>query len=169
MGKKAKKGLKRQDSDIPIEKEFDKEKILENYKEPDIIVEYLFVEKADRQIKVINDDQGYIMGNIFLNFTGDFADANLSGFKRQLHEELNFALQNLYNSKEKSVVFVDYKFFLIDNEKNATKFAVLDDAFFDALLASLRNLVIVGENFDLEAFKEHSLFHEWFDKYSNRS
>jgi hypothetical protein len=75
----------------------------------------------------------------------------------------------LYNSKAKSVDFADYKFYLIDNEKNATKFAVLDEAFFDALLASLRNLVIVGENFDLEAFKEHTLFHEWFDKYNNRS
>jgi len=30
-------------------------------------------------------------------------------------------------------------------------------------------VVIVGKNFDLGAFKEHSLFHEWFDKYSNRS
>ncbi|MDD1778747.1 MAG: hypothetical protein LUQ65_11330 [Candidatus Helarchaeota archaeon] len=109
------------------------------------------------------------MGNIFLNFTGEFADANLSGFKRQLHEDLNFSLQNLYNSKEKSVDFADYKFYLIDNDKNATEFAVLDDVFFDALLTSLRNVVIVGKNFDLGAFKEHSLFHEWFDKYSNRS
>jgi hypothetical protein len=36
----------------------DNDKILENYIEPDATVEYLFVEKAEEQVKVINDDQG---------------------------------------------------------------------------------------------------------------
>jgi hypothetical protein len=147
---------------------FDEEKILENYVEPDVVVEYLFVEKADRQIKIINDDQGYIMGFLNLNFTGDLANANLPAFKTELQDELNYSLQELYNSKEKSVNLADYVFYLIDNDQNSTKFTVMDETFFEALLAALRNLVIVGKNFDLNAFKGHSIFHEWFDKYSNR-
>jgi len=147
---------------------FDEEKILENYVEPDAAVEYLFVEKADWQKKVINDNQGYIMAAIYLNFDGEFANANLPAFKALLQEELNFSLQDSDYFTEKSVDFADYKFYLIDNDKKATDFAVMDDVFFDALMASLRNLVIVGKNFDLEAFKEHSIFREWFDKWSNK-
>lgn len=146
---------------------FDEEKILENYEEPDVAVEYLFIEKTDRQIKVINDDQGYMMGVVNLYFTGKFPNANLPAFKTILLEELNLSLEDLYGTKEKSVDFADYKFYLIDNDQNATEFAILDESFFEALLASLRNLVIVGNNFDLAAFKEHSIFRDWFDQYSN--
>ena len=80
----------------------DKEKIIENYVEPDITVEYIFIEKAEKQIKPINDDD------------------------------------------------------LMDND------------FFKALISSLRNLMLVGKNFDLEKFKHHKIFEEWFGKYSNR-
>ena len=83
-------------------------------------------------------------------------------------DELNFSVSDSDYFMNKSVHLDDYKFFLIDNDKNATEFAVMDEAFYEAMMKSLRNLVIVGKNFDLEPFKHHEIFLEWFEKYSNR-
>jgi len=148
---------------------FDKDKILDNYREPDATIEYLFVEKAEQQIKVINDDQAYIMAFEGIFFTGELENNNLTAFKTSLQEELNFSLQELKNSKNESVDFDDYRFYLVDNDKNTIEFSVMDETFYEALMASLRNLVIVGKNFDLESFKQHPIFLEWFDKYSNKT
>jgi hypothetical protein len=49
---------------------YDKDKILENYVEPDIVVQYLFIERAENQIKAINDDQG--------NFSSSAVSTNLN-------------------------------------------------------------------------------------------
>lgn len=148
--------------------EVDEEKILENYVEPHATVEYLFIEKAEEQFKPINDDQGYLMAFMNIFFTGKFANNNLNAFKTLLLDELNYTLQESKNFNNKSVDLDDYKFYLIDNDKNATEFAVMDEQFYEALIASLRNLVIVGKNFDLAKFKHHDIFEEWFEKYSNR-
>jgi len=147
---------------------FDEEKMMDNIVEPDAIVEYLFVEKAETQLKAINDDQGYIMAYMNIFFSGEFTNNTLKAFKTLLLDELIFSLNDLNYFKNKSVDLDDYKFFLIDNDKNSTEFAVMDEKFFESLIKSMRNLVIVGKNFDLEKFKHHEIFEEWFEKYSNR-
>ncbi len=146
-----------------------KEKILENYVEPDITIEYIFVEKADEQIKPINDDQGYLMGYFSLFITGTFKNDNLNDFKTLLLNELNYSVKTYDHFKSEMINLNDYKFGLINNDKNVTEFNEMDEVFFQALLASLRNLMIVGKNFDIEKFKFHEIFNLWFDKYTNRS
>ncbi len=146
-----------------------KEKILENYVEPDITIEYIFVEKADEQIKPINDDQGYLMGYFSLFITGTFKNDNLNDFKTLLLNELNYSVKTYDHFKSERINLNDYKFGLINNDKNVTEFNEMDEVFFQALLASLRNLMIVGKNFDIEKFKFHEIFNLWFDKYTNRS
>ncbi|MFX1596487.1 MAG: hypothetical protein ACFFBK_10550, partial [Promethearchaeota archaeon] len=71
----------------------DEEKILEPYIEPDITIEYIFIEKADKQIKPINNDQGYLMGFFNLFITGTFKNDNLNDFKTMLLNELNYSLR----------------------------------------------------------------------------
>ena len=68
----------------------DEEKIIENYVESDVTVEYIFIEKAEEQIKPINDDQGYQMGFFNMFFSGTFKNDNLLAFKTQLLGELNY-------------------------------------------------------------------------------
>jgi hypothetical protein len=109
------------------------------------------------------------MAYVYINFTGPFENNNLTAFKKFLQEELICSLQDLKNFTDKSINFDDYKFYLVDNDKNTIEFAVMDEIFYEALIASLRNLVIVGKNFDFEAFKDHRIFLEWFDKYSNKT
>ncbi len=145
-----------------------KESIEENYLTPDATVEYLFVEKAEMQLKPINDDQGYIMGFISLFFTGDFKNDDVESFTSLLLDELNLSVQDSDLFRTVSVNLKDYKFALVDNDKKITAFEVLDLHFYDALKASLRNLLIVGKNFDIEAFKHDDIFNEWYDEYTNR-
>ncbi|NVM02493.1 MAG: hypothetical protein HWN67_09175 [Candidatus Helarchaeota archaeon] len=146
-----------------------KEKIIANIVEPDITVEYLFVEKAERQIKPINDDQGYLYAFINIFVSGNFSNDNVTTFKNQILDELNYCVKTYDYLKSEKVDFKDYKFGLVDNDKNITEFEVFDEEFYEALKASLRNLAIVGKNFDLEKFKNYEIFTKWFEKYSNRS
>ncbi len=146
----------------------DEEKILENYVEPDITVEYIFIEKADTQIKPINDDQGYQMGFFSLFVSGELKNNNLSDFKKLLLDELNYSVKTYDYFKSNKISLGDYKFALVDNNKIVSEFTVLDENFFQALLASQRNLMIVGENFIIENFLRDSLFYEWFEEYTNR-
>ncbi len=141
--------------------------ILDNYIKADATVEYFFVEKADVQKSAINDDQGYIMGFINLFFTGDFKNDDPASFKNIMEDELNYSIHDSKYFKNKKVDFKDYKFVLIDNEKNITEFGEIDNLFYETLKNSLRNLLIVGKNFDVEKFKHHEIFNEWFDNYSN--
>ncbi|MFW9829591.1 MAG: hypothetical protein ACFFBY_16220 [Promethearchaeota archaeon] len=145
-----------------------KQKVLENYVEPDITVEYIFIEKAEEQIKPINDDQGYLMGFINLFISGTFKNDNLLAFKTQILNELNYSVKTYEHFKSEAINLNEYKFGLIDNDKEVTEFRVMDDAFFKALMESLRNLIIVGTNFNIENFKSHDIFNTWFDKYTNR-
>ena len=146
----------------------DEEKIIENYVEPDIIVEYIFIEKADKQIKPINDDQGYQIGFFNLFISGQFRNDDLTAFKGLLLEELNYSIKTYENFKSESLDLNDYKFALVDNYKNIREFDVMYELFFEALIESIRNLIIVGKNFNLEKFKHHEIFNEWFEKYSNK-
>ncbi|MFX1470285.1 MAG: hypothetical protein ACFFB8_16710 [Promethearchaeota archaeon] len=147
----------------------DEEKILEPYIEPDITIEYIFIEKADKQIKPINNDQGYLMGFFNLFITGTFKNDNLNDFKTMLLNELNYSVRTYDHFKSEKIDLDDYKFGLIDNDKNVTEFNEMDEEFFQALLASLRNLMIVGKNFNIEKFKFHEIFDRWFDKYTTRA
>ena len=146
----------------------DEEKIIENYVEPDIIVEYIFIEKADKQIKPINDDQGYQIGFFDLFISGQFKNNNLTAFKDLLLDEINYSVKTYDHFKSEKVDLKDYKFGIVDNEKNVKEFDLMDEEFFNTLISSIRNLMIVGKNFNIEKFKEHQLFDKWFNKFSNR-
>ncbi len=145
-----------------------KEAIEENVINPDATIEYLFVEKAETQIEPINDDQGYIMGFINIFYTGSFKNDDIESFRLLLSDELNLSVQDSNYFKNTSVNLADYKFALVDNDKNVIEFDLLNERFFEALIASLRNLLIAGKNFDFEAFKHTEIFDEWFDEYTNR-
>ena len=145
-----------------------RDKILENIVEPDIVIEYIFIERAEKQIKPINDDQGYQMGffNVFISAT--FKNDNLLAFKTQLLDELNYCVKTYDHYKSESIDLKEYKFGLVDNNRNVTEFKLMDEVFFKTLMESLRNLMIVGTNFKIEAFKTHEIFNNWFDNYTNR-
>ncbi|MFX1427898.1 MAG: hypothetical protein ACFFBE_15700 [Promethearchaeota archaeon] len=146
-----------------------KDKILENYVEPDIVIEYIFIERADKQIKPINDDQGYQMGFFNMFISGTFKNDNLLAFKTQLLNELNYCVKTYDHYKSESIDLNEYKFGLVDNDRNVIEFELMDEAFFKALMESLRNLMIVGTNFDIENFKTQEIFDEWFDNYTNKT
>ena len=138
---------------------------MENAESPLAKVEFLFVEKAEKQEKTINDDQGYLMGFINLFSKND----NYSSFKTLLHDELNFSVNSQDYFKNKEVDLNDYKFALVDNEKKILTFELINEIFYQALKASLRNLLIVGKKFNIEEFKHLEIFNNWYDNYSNRS
>lgn len=146
----------------------DKEKILEKYLEPDVVIEYIFIERAEEQIKPINDDQGYQMGFFNIFISGTFKNDNLLIFKTQILDELNYSVKIYDHFKSKAVDLNEYKFGLVDNDRNVIEFKIMDNAFFKALMDSLRNLMIVGTNFNIEKFKTHDIFNHWFDNYTNR-
>jgi len=146
----------------------DEDNILENYVEPDITIEYIFIEKRDTQIKPINNDQGYQMGFFSLFVSGEFRNDNLMDFKKLLLDELNYSIKTNDHFKSNKINLGDYKFALVDNNENISEFTELDEKFFQALIASKRNLMIVGKNFIIENFKHHHLFNKWFDEYTNR-
>ena len=146
----------------------DKQKVFENYVEPDITVEYIFIERVIEQNKSINDDQGYLMGFINIFISGTLKNNNLIAFKTQILDELNYSVKTYDHFKSETIDLTEYKFGLVDNDKKFTEFRVMDDVFFKALMDSLRNLMIVGTNFNIEKFKAHDIFNLWFDKYTNR-
>lgn len=147
----------------------DEEKILENHVEPDITIEYIFIEKADTQIKPINDDQGYLMGFFSLFISGEFKNNSLMDFKKLLLDELNYSVKTYDHFKSSKIILGDYKFALVDNNQKVSEITEMDENFFQALITSQRNLMIVGKNFIIENFQRHYLFYEWFDEYTNRS
>jgi len=152
-----------------MREEPDRDKILENYIEADVTIEYIFIERAEEKLKPINDDQGYQMGFFNVFITGGFRNDNLLAFKTQLIEELNYSLKTYDHFKSEAIDLNQYKFGLIDNERNISEFTDMKEVFFKALMNSLRNLLIVGTNFDLEKFMNHDIFYRWFDNYTNKS
>lgn len=146
----------------------DKDNILENYVEPDVTVEYIFIERAEKQIKPINDDQGYLMGFFNVFISGEFKNDNVLAFKTQLLNELNYSVKTYDHFKSEAIDLSEYKFGLVNNDRIVTEFTIMNEAFFKALMESLRNLMIVGANFNIEKFKTHEIFNQWFDNYTNR-
>ena len=146
----------------------DKDNILENYVEPDISIQYIFIERAEKQVKPINDDQGYLMGFINVFISGEFKNDNVLAFKTQLLNELNYSVKTYDHFKSEAIDLSEYKFALVNNDRIVTEFTIMNEAFFKALMESLRNLMIVGANFNIEKFKTHEIFNQWFDNYTNR-
>ncbi|MFX0001766.1 MAG: hypothetical protein ACFE88_16770, partial [Candidatus Hermodarchaeota archaeon] len=100
--------------------------------------------------------------------SGKLKNDNLIDFKQRILQELNYCVKTYHHFKSERINLDDYKFGLLDNDRNVTEFNEMNEKFFQALLASLRNLLIVGKNFDIEKFKSHEIFYRWFDKYTNR-
>ncbi len=146
----------------------DKDNTLENYVEPDISIQYIFIERAKKQVKPINDDQGYLMGFFNVFISGEFKNDNVLAFKTQLLNELNYSVKTYDHFKLEAIDLSEYKFGLVNNDRIVTEFTIMNEAFFKALMESLRNLMIVGANFSIEKFKTHEIFNQWFDNYTNR-
>jgi len=146
----------------------DKDEDLDNYIEHDITIEYIFIERAEKQVKPINDDQGYLMGFFNVFISGKFKNDNLPAFKTRVLDELNYSVKTYNHFTSEAIDLSEYKFGLVDNDRIVTEFTLMDEAFYKALMSSLRNLMIVGANFNIEKFKAHELFNRWFDKYTNR-
>ena len=146
----------------------EKDNNLENIVEPDITIEYIFIERAANQVKPINDDQGYSMGFFNLFTSGEFKNDNVLAFKTQLLQELNYSVKTYDHFTSEAIDLSVYKYGLVDNDRIVTEFIIMDEAFFKAMVDSLRNLMIVGANFNIEKFKTHELFNQWFDNYTNR-
>ena len=146
----------------------DKDNSLENYVEPDISIQYIFIERAEKQVKPINDDQGYLMGFFNVFISGEFKNDNVLAFKTQLLNELNYSVKTYDHFKSEAIDLSEYKFGLVNNDRIVTEFTIMNEAFFKALMDSLRNLMIVGANFNIEKFKTHEIFNQWFDNYTNR-
>ena len=138
---------------------------MKNFENPDAKVEYLFVEKVENQEKTINDEQGYLIG--FINLF--FKEVDYKAFKTLVHDQLNLAVKHSDYFQNKEINLDDYQFVLVDNEKNFQIFETIDEPFYEAFVASLRNLLIVGKNFDNVEFKYHDIFYDWYENYSNRS
>ena len=146
----------------------DKDNTLENYVEPDISIQYLFIERAEEQVKPINDDQGYLMGFFNVFISGEFKNDNVLTFKAQLLNELNYNVKTYDHFNSEAIDLSEYKFGLVNNDQIVTEFTIMNEAFFKALVESLRNLMIVGANFNIEKFKTHEIFNQWFDNFTNR-
>ena len=71
----------------------DKDENLDNYIEHDITIEYIFIERAEKQVKPINDDQGYLMGFLNMFISGKFKNDNLRAFKTRVLDELNYSVK----------------------------------------------------------------------------
>jgi len=137
---------------------------MENFESPDAKVEYLFIQRVEKQEKTINDEQGYLIG--FINLF--FKEVDYKSFKILIQDQLNLAVKYSDYFQNREINLDDYKFALVDNENNYQIFDVIDEFFYEALVASLRNLMIEGKNFDIEEFKYHDIFYDWYENYSNR-
>ncbi len=144
------------------------EKALDNYIEPIATVEYLFIEWADKQVKVLNDDQGWLSGYFNIFNKGTDANDNLTAFKNLVIKELNYILKEYENFNEKEFVHNNYVFYLVENGQFAKEFAQLDELFYAALRSSSHNLMIVGKNFDVQAFSDNEIFHTWVREFCHK-
>ncbi len=128
-------------------------------------IEYLFIEHADKQANPINANQGWISGyfNIF-NSGKDFND-NWVEFKKLVVSELNYILTEYENFTEKAFDPENYVCYLVENGKFAKEFPNFDENFYKTLRSSSHNLMIVGKNFDVQAFADHEIFRTWVKEY----
>ncbi|MFX0070795.1 MAG: hypothetical protein ACFFAO_06870 [Candidatus Hermodarchaeota archaeon] len=146
----------------------DKDQIFENYVEPDATIEYFFLEKSEEHVRCVDNNRGYLYGFINISFSGEFKNDNVTSFRELIEDELNFCIKENEYFVSENIDFNDYKFGIVDNYENITEYEIMDEIFFSDLIKSLRNLLIVGKNYDWEEIKRHNIFHEWFEKYTNR-
>jgi hypothetical protein len=150
------------------EGEFDEDNILANYKEPDINIEYMFIEKAPEQVKVINDDQAYMYLHYAIMLNGKFSNDNVERVRKDILEELNYCVKTYDYFTSEKIDLGEYKLGIVDDDMNIAEHDAFDDHFYEALKASTRNFAIYGRNFDIHAFTHHDIFTKWFEKYTNR-
>ncbi len=139
--------------------------IREKYIEPIATVEYLFIERADEQVKPINDDQGWLSGYFNIFNSGKDANDNLNDFKKLVVSELDYILKEYENFTEKTFILEKYVFYLVEKGQFAKEFSTFDELFYAALRSSSHNLMIVGNNFDVQAFSDHEIFRTWIKEY----
>ncbi|NHI91245.1 MAG: hypothetical protein EAX96_01995 [Candidatus Lokiarchaeota archaeon] len=144
------------------------EQILKKAEKADLTVEYLFIEKAEKQEKLINDNQAYSMGFInFFKVKGETRDSFIY-FKELLEDELNYTCKSYDHFNVKSFFLNDYKYIVVDKNKKMKSYSVFNRKCFNNLLKTSRNLLIVGKNFNFEHFKQNGIFNEWFEKFCNK-
>lgn len=133
-----------------------------------VIVEYLFIEYAERQVKPMNDDQGWQCG--FINVPkSDFAQKDsVAEFRDFVLDELNFSARTYEQFKRKSVVLKDYKFAVVEPSGLMREYATLGAKLMKDLGKGARGLMVVGRNLDLHAIQETDVFHKWFETYVKR-
>jgi len=134
-----------------------------------VIVEYLFIEYAEEQVKPINDDQGYQYG--FINvLRSDFTrNDSLAAFRDFLFDDLNFSARTYEHFKKKSVKLTDYKFAIVESSGKITEYGAIDAKMANELGKAARGLIIVGKNLDLHAVQETATFRTWFETYVKRT
>jgi hypothetical protein len=134
-----------------------------------VIVEYLFIEYAEEQVKPINDDQGYQYG--FINvLRSDFTrNDSLVAFRDFLFDDLNFSARTYEHFKKKSVKLTDYKFAIVESSGKITEYVAIDAKMANELGKAARGLMIVGKNLDLHAVQETATFRTWFETYVKRT
>ncbi|OLS14828.1 MAG: hypothetical protein RBG13Loki_1587 [Promethearchaeota archaeon CR_4] len=139
----------------------------ENYVKMEATVEYLFIEYREMQEKPINSDQAWICGfiNIFRN-SEDFND-DIADFKKMLVEEFGYIVLTYDYFTRKTFSLEQYKFILVEEGKITREFQQSNEEFYDALRSSSHNLMIVGKNFDAQAFTQHRIFRGWVEEYCN--
>jgi len=131
-------------------------------------VQFLLIENVEEQIKPINDDQANHIGSLNLFYSRSFANASLSIFKDFALYEFEEIMKKNDSFKSKKFQEEDYKFALVDINKEITEYDAFDEVFFEVFMDSLMNIMIVGKNFDIEKFKQHVIFIEWFDNKANK-
>jgi hypothetical protein len=85
----------------------DQDKVLKKNVEPDFTVEYIFIERAEKQVKPINDDQGYLMSFFNVFISGEFKNNNVLTFKTQLLNELNYSVKTYDHFKSEVSINLD--------------------------------------------------------------
>ena len=81
---------------------------------------------------------------------------------------MNYSVKNYEFFKFKSISLEEYKFELVDIDGKVSKFKDIYETFFIELMHSLRNLMTAGDNFNIEKFKFHEIFYEWFEHYTKK-
>ena len=129
--------------------------------EPNAFIEYLFVEKElDLDAPVILN-QGFFYDDFGLIFTEPLKKDTSSLFITIFTEAFNKRKSELTYFEGKTIDLSEYKFVIIDKDKKVTVFKEINTSFFKKLLVSLK-FMIIGKEMDLEKFKNHKIFDDFY-------
>ena len=129
--------------------------------EPDAILEYFFVDKDFDQEDPVKYKKGTFYDSIDLFFTGKNKNADLATFRNLLPLKVRARADELIYFEDRAIDLRDYKYGVIDEDKKITEFDSIDENFFNALKKTLK-LIIFGKDFDLERFKTHKVFEDFY-------